>query len=179
MLLSENWISSNRSPVPALTMLTTTGQRFCICTMANSRFGITRHTAPFGFTALLHFLLWCWCDGCARRYSLLCCRGLGADAHEGETEEAEYAWLPVDALRSFEPGQDGSVLNPEGQISGDTTLRASVEAAARAVLLSRSDAAAGGRGTAGHWLECSDSDGGAASLFACLNGVLTQLIKPL
>ncbi len=47
-------------------------------------------------------------------------------------EEEEYAWLPVEFLKPFRPGD--TTGNPEGPASTDVTLQACVEAATKAVL---------------------------------------------
>lgn len=50
----------------------------------------------------------------------------------GEMEEEEYAWLPAESLKPFQPGD--TTGNPEGSASTDATLQACVEAASKAVL---------------------------------------------
>lgn len=47
-------------------------------------------------------------------------------------EEEEYAWLPAESLKPFQPGD--TTGNPEGSATTDATLQACVEAASRDVL---------------------------------------------
>ena len=93
---------------------------------------------------------------------------------DGDNEEAEYAWLPVDCLKPFVAGDETG--DPNGVIPGDYTLKACVTAAERAVTQlsagaldqearSAADAAEGpGQGASGELegtsAEDSDSDGG-------------------
>ena len=75
----------------------------------------------------------------------------------GDSDEAEYAWLPVDCMKPFRPGDETG--NPDGSISTDVTLQECVGAADRAVAeierrLAAADADMLGDG------DHTDSDGG-------------------
>ena len=75
----------------------------------------------------------------------------------GDSDEAEYAWLPVDCMKPFGPGDETG--NPDGSISTDVTLQECVGAADRAVAeierrLASADADMAGDG------DNTDSDGG-------------------
>ena len=50
----------------------------------------------------------------------------------GDMEEEEYAWLPAEFLKPFQPGDTSG--NPDAPASTDATLQACVEAATKAVL---------------------------------------------
>lgn len=88
-------------------------------------------------------------------------------AGDSESEEAEYAWLPVDCLKPFQPGD--TTGNPDGTLGADGNLAACVAAADRAVVageraMAAAAAAAAAEGDAEALARLageSDSDGGA------------------
>lgn len=54
---------------------------------------------------------------------------------EGEGEEAEYAWLQPESLKSFSAGTSSS--NPDGFVSSDSNLQSCIAAANRALKVCR------------------------------------------
>ncbi len=101
--------------------------------------------------------------------------GRPEEASSSGEDEAEFAWLPMDCLKPFQPSDAGAVPSTDGPISdNDANLRACVAAANKAVLAQQSRldernaaaAAAGGKQLVAE--EDSDSDGGAFRRLACL-----------
>ena len=104
-----------------------------------------------------------------------------------DTEEAEYAWLPIYCLKPFEKGDAAKHAGREGQTGEDANLSACVAAAERALtsileLQDKRAEAAADEDEADSAAE-SDSDGGApitstlyiALIAACMQGRMSRL----